>query len=286
MRNLRIAAVICQSLVNDIRYNLNKITYWTRCAQKEKAELVCFPEMNLTGYTNKPNNKTMALSLSGPESKQISVLSESTGLILLVGFAQHNPNGKPFICHCVYWPNGRIDSYRKTHLAPQEKNYYSAGDDVPVFCGNRFTFGIQLCYDAHFPELSTIMTAKGADIIFMPHASPKGDAPKKHKSWMRHLTARAFDNGIFIVACNQTGNNRAGLNFPGNAVILEPSGQVSAKNTKGIESLLIADLKLSHLNNVRDNFMRYFFPNRRPELYKKMNLDKIQNDSDLKQGDP
>ncbi len=70
--------------------------------------------------------------------------------------------------------------------------------------------GIQLCYDAHFPELSTRMAVNGADIIFMPHASPRGTPSQKLTSWLRHLTARAFDNGVFIVACNQNGDNQKG----------------------------------------------------------------------------
>jgi hypothetical protein len=40
------------------------------------------------------------------------------------------------------------------------------------------------------------------------------------------LPARAFDNGFFVVACNQIGNNQNGLTFPGNAVAFSPSGEI------------------------------------------------------------
>ncbi len=85
---------------------------------------------------------------------------------------------------------------------------------------------------------------------------------------MRHLTARAYDNGVFIVACNQAGNNGRGLEFPGLAVVIGPSGKILKNKTSTREGLLVADLKAGDLTDVRDHRMRYFLPNRRPELYK------------------
>ncbi|MBT8339080.1 MAG: nitrilase, partial [Desulfatitalea sp.] len=125
----------------------------------------------------------------------------------------------------------------------------------------------QLCYDGHFPELSTAMTAKGAQVIFLPHASPRGDAQSKHQSWMRHLPARAYDNGIFVVACNPCGDNGRGLAFPGHAVVLDPSGAVLHRTMADRADMLVSLLKADRFQHVRAHPMRHFFPNRRPELY-------------------
>ena len=111
----------------------------------------------------------------------------------------------------VISPRGRTGVYRKLHLAPPEADHFSSGESLPVFHWSGIRFGIQLCYDAHFPQLSTQMAEADADMIFIPHASPRGQAAEKHQSWMRHLPARAFDNGLFVVACNQTGDNGNGL---------------------------------------------------------------------------
>jgi predicted amidohydrolase len=153
------------------------------------------------------------------------------------------------------------------HIAPPEQAIFTPGDSIPLFDDRGVKFGIQLCYDAHFPELSTNMAIKGADLIFIPHASPRGTPEEKYKSWMRHLTARAFDNGLFIVACNQTGENGKGLCFPGIAVIIGPSGKVIKKKLSDRESLVVVNLKSKDLESVRGHRMRYFLPNRRPELY-------------------
>jgi N-carbamoylputrescine amidase len=112
------------------------------------------------------------------------------------------------------------------------------------------------------------MALDGAEVIFMPHASPRGTPGEKRDSWMRHLPARAFDNAVFIVACNQTGDNGAGLAFPGLAVAIGPDGRVIAATADGQEGLLVADLDAERLAAVRSHPMRYFLPNRRPDVYR------------------
>jgi predicted amidohydrolase len=173
-----------------------------------------------------------------------------------------------FASHLVAEPQGVAGVYRKIHIAPPEVDIFSAGDVVPLFTVKGVKLGIQLCYDVHFPELSTRMATAGADVIFMPHASPHGKPVEKFDSWMRHLPARAFDNGLFVVACNQTGNNQKGLMFPGLSVILDPAGRIIQKNIGEKEHIVFADLKAADLKKVRGHRMRYFLPNRRPELYR------------------
>jgi N-carbamoylputrescine amidase len=177
-------------------------------------------------------------------------------------------NDRPFITHIIAGPNGLIGQYRKTHLSPVEKNIYLAGNNLSVYSCNNTLFGIQLCYEAHFPEISTVMALMGADIIFIPHASPKGDPQGKLNSWLRHLRARAFDNGVFIVACNQVGENREGFLFPGVAVVLGPDGRVMTSYAGESEKILFVELKKEILDNVRQHRMKYFLPQRRPDLYR------------------
>lgn len=167
-------------------------------------------------------------------------------------------------------PDAPLAAYRKTHIAPPETGLLVAGNQVPVFEAQGLRFGIQLCYDAHFPELSAHMACMGAEIIFFPHASPRGTPEEKRDSWLRHLTARAFDNSVFVVACNQVGDNGAGLHFPGTAVVIGPSGDVLAEDVTGEEGLLMVDLEADLLAHVRGHRMRHFFPKRRPDLYRRL----------------
>jgi N-carbamoylputrescine amidase len=188
-------------------------------------------------------------------------------IVILAGLAEKDSSGRIYASHVVVTPREISGIYRKIHIAPPERRIFSAGNAIPLFAIVGVKLGVQLCYDAHFPALATRMAVDGADIIFMPHASPRGTPQEKLDSWMRHLTARAFDNGVFIVACNQVGENQQGLCFPGLAVVVGPSGNVLQEETTGSEGMLVRDLKAEELSAVRDHRMRYFLPNRRPELY-------------------
>jgi len=264
---ITIALVVCNASFGEIDSNLTAMLGWVEKALAGGAAIVCFPELNVTGYGNKKEMQALAQTVPGFASRNISTMAKNAGLTILAGLAESAPGGRIYASHLVAAPDGTIEVYRKLHLAPPEKSTFTPGDRVPVFNAGGLKFGIQLCYDAHFPELSTRMTAMGAEAIFIPHASPRGDAATKHASWMRHLPARAYDNSVFIAACNQIGPNGNGLSFPGNGVVLGPSGDIIADHLIDKDGILFAELRRENLQWVRKHEMRHFFPNRRPELY-------------------
>jgi predicted amidohydrolase len=267
VKDLRIAVVVCNARVGETRRNLDKIVTFVKKARNAGADIICFPELNITGYSNHADVPNIAEPIPGPVSEALSNLAASNDILILAGMAEKGNDGRIYATHMIAMPGGELGTYRKSHIAPPEKEIYSPGNAAPIFTFKESTFGIQLCYDTHFPELSTKMAIKGAEILFLPHASPRGLAIDKHRSWMRHLTARAFDNSVFVVACNQTGYNGKGLTFPGNSVVLDPAGNSIGQSLSSRETMLIVDLKAETLDAIRSNRMHFFLPNRRPEVY-------------------
>ncbi|MCU0955614.1 MAG: hypothetical protein MUC37_13700 [Hyphomicrobium sp.] len=268
MQTIRIAAVIFHSPRNQTLANLERMDDWVAAARREGADIVCFPEMNITGYGVDAGIRGSAETLPGEIGARLDAMARRHRAVILAGLVENGPDGRVFASHAVAGPEGWLGAYRKLHLAPPERNAFASGQDVSVFDAAGIRFGIQLCYDAHFPDLSTRMALDGVHAIFMPHASPRGTPEEKRDSWLRHLPARAFDNGVYVVACNQTGSNGAGLAFPGVALALGPDGRVIASDTGGREGLLLATLDADRLTAVRRHPMRYFLPHRRPELYR------------------
>jgi len=267
MQDIRIAAAIFNSIVNQPQKNLARMVPLIKQAKQQGASLICFPELNVTGYSTRAPIADAAESIPGPISRRLQQMAQEFQIKILAGLAEKDNRGRIYASHLVVTPREISGIYRKIHIAPPELGIFTAGNAAPLFQIDGVNLGIQLCYDAHFPELSTRMAVKGADILFMPHASPRGTPSEKLTSWLRHLTARAFDNGVFIVACNQVGENQKGLEFPGLAVVVGPSGNVVQSEISGREGVLVADLTAKELSAVRDHKMRYFLPNRRPELY-------------------
>jgi len=267
MKDIRIAAVIFNSPIGQNQKNIDRMDRWVKEGKEQDAAIVCFPELNITGYSTHEDIKATAEPTPGAISQQVLQMAQRHQIAILTGLAEKDQTGRVFASHLVVTPDRICGIYRKIHIAPPERGLFSPGDAVPLFDIFGVKFGIQLCYDAHFPELSTRMAVAGADVIFMPHASPRGTPAEKFNSWMRHLTARAFDNGLFVVACNQTGDNQKGLHFAGVSIVLGPDGAVLKKELGNEEAIIVVNLSSEDLARVRDHRMRYFIPNRRPEIY-------------------
>jgi len=268
MDDVRIAAVCMNCIIGDPVRNLDKTEAIVQEAAGDGADFICFPELSVTGYIQEAPEMIYSLEVMHTLLDRLVSTAKKHRVVLMAGLIEVSNSGKPYITHMVAAPDGVIGRYRKTHLGPTEQTLYRPGDAIDVFAIGKTTFGVQLCYEGHFPEISTQMALKGADILFIPHASPRGEPEEKLKSWMRHLPARAFDNGVFVVACNQVGN-AGSLNFPGVAVVFGPDGHMCSKYIGKEEHILYVDLREQHLQNVRTHRMRYFLPERRPSLYDK-----------------
>jgi N-carbamoylputrescine amidase len=267
MDDINVAAVCMRSWPARIERNLGRIEFLAFRAAAEGADLVCFPELSVTGYVlQDPAN---VYRDTDPEKvmDRLIHLAHEAGVVIIAGLVEISAKGAPFISQIVAGPEGLIGAYRKTHLSPQEKKIYQAGREIKIFSARNLFFGVQLCYECHFPEISTTMALMGAEILFLPHASPRGTADEKMQSWLRHLPARAFDNAVFVVACNLSGKTEEGLFFPGIAMILGPDGRLVASYAGEEETILFAELKADVIQAVRKHRMRYFLPHRRPELY-------------------
>lgn len=268
MKTLSAALVVQKCIAGDFKNNIaSSLDFISRAAQKG-AQIIVFPEMNLTGYVAGSDIISICRPVDDDLITVFSKQAKDLNITILVGLAEITPEKNIYASHLVFNPEGSFKHYKKIHTAPFEKKYFTAGQRIDVFNSHGFNFGIQLCYDAHFPELSLAMAIKKADIIFIPHASPRGSSREKYDSWTRHLRARAFDNGIYIAACNQTGDNLKGLCFPGISLFIGPDGNVIYRSIDDVEGLHLVTIEAAALNRIRSHKMRYFLPNRRSDLFR------------------
>ena len=263
MKDIRIALAPAASKKGAVLENLERMAPFVKGARNHGAKIICFPELNISGYSLEKDMAKAARPVPGDISRKLVDMARNHGVAILAGLAEKDRQGRIFASHLAAGPDGFLGVYRKTHIAPPERGTFSPGRKTPVFETSGVAFGMQLCYDAHFPDLSTKMAEKGADIIFIPHASPRGDEEEKRRSWMRHLPARAFDNGVFVAAVNASGEYKKGVRFPGIVLVIGPSGRVVETRAAGPRGLVLADLKESDLNAVRNSPMAYFLPHRR-----------------------
>lgn len=243
-----------------------------REAAEKGAKVVCFPELNISGYSLQPKRSPLAEKIPGPSTEALLQMARENHMLILAGLVEAREDEGVCISQLAAGPEGLLGIYRKLHLGPAEEGIYQAGDECSAFEYEGTIFGIELCFDAHFPELSTILALKGAEVIFIPHASPRESSEEKRARWLRYLAARAYDNSVYIVACNQVGEYEMGLSFPGAALILTPRGEVMAANQSVGEEMIYGDLTKADLRGVRESPRGFFLSKRRPAIYKELGL--------------
>ncbi|MCD4718602.1 MAG: amidohydrolase, partial [Desulfobacula sp.] len=267
MKAIKAALIVQNCIAGNFEKNLASSCHFISSASKKGAKIIVFPEMNLTGYVAGSDIISICKPINKDMTNLFSSMAKDMQITILIGLAEKTPNNKIYASHLIFNSTGSFEIYRKIHTAPFEKKYFTAGNKITTFKSHGLKFGVQLCYDAHFPELTLAMALKQADIIFIPHASPRGSSQEKYDSWIRHLRARAFDNGLYIAACNQTGDNTKGLFFPGISILIGPDGNIIYKSIDETPGIHIINIKKAVLDQVRSHKMRYFLPNRRSDLF-------------------
>ena len=267
MNDLRVAVAMMKAVVGAKADNLARARSLAEAAVAEGAQLLVLPEACLTGYTVRETMAPWAEPVPGPLTQALTDVAASAGLTILAGLVETDQDQSLYLTQVMVGPSGLLGSYRKTHLGPMESNRFSPGGFLGLVNALGCRFGIQMCYEGHFPEMTLAQALKGAEIILIPHASPREEAQVKLERWLRYLPARAYDNTVFVLACNQAGDNGGGLNFSGVALIIGPKGEILAQAAGNEDQLVVADLKAEELNNVKEGRMGYFLPIRRPEVY-------------------
>jgi beta-ureidopropionase len=165
-----------------------------------------------------------------------------------------------------------LGKYRKQHI-PQvggfwEKFFFTPGDGgYPVFRTRYATIGVYICYDRHFPEGARCLGINGAAIVFNPSATTVG---MSQYLWKLEQPAHAVANGYFVAASNRVGTEPPWNigKFYGTSYFVNPRGQFLAEGGEDKDELVVADLDLSMIDEVRNTWQ--FYRDRRPDAYEEI----------------
>jgi N-carbamoylputrescine amidase len=267
MENLKITAVGFHSQAGNTESNLIATEKIIKKACIEQPDIIFFPETALTGYSSSNNIFKNALEVPCRETEFIKKLSKKYSTTIVTGFHEKR-NNKYHISQMVVFNGETLGIYRKTHLSYSESKILSPGNTIPVFEHPKCRFGIQLCYDTHFPELSIIQSIKKADILFMAFATPGKDSQAINERLMRFLQARAYDNSCFLVYANLYGTGAEGQFFCGVTGFIDPKGHIIANNLSDKNELLTIELFSHQIKKIRNSRMGHFLNHRRKDIYK------------------
>ncbi len=244
-------------------------------AAKQGVQMLCFQEIFTTPYfCAEQQTRWYEAVEKVPDGKTVQMMqsvAKEHGMVLIVPIYEEEISGVYYNTAAVIDADGKyLGKYRKTHIphvAPGfwEKFYFRPGNlGYPCFDTAFARIGVYICYDRHFPEGARCLGLNGAEIIFNPSATVAG---LSEYLWKLEQPAHAVANGYFVGAINRVGTE-APWNigeFYGQSYFCDPRGQMLAVGTRDQDELIVADLNMDTIREVRNTWQ--FYRDRRPDAY-------------------
>lgn len=244
-------------------------------AATQGVQIVCMQEVFTTPYfcaEQEPRwYEAVEKIPDGPTVKLMQEVAKKHGMVIIVPIYEEEITGVYYNTAAVIDADGKyLGKYRKNHIPHTkpgfwEKYYFKPGNlGYPTFETAFARIGVYICYDRHFPEGARALGLNGAEIVFNPSATVAG---LSEYLWELEQPAHAVANGYFVGAINRVGHEKPWDigEFYGKSYFCNPRGKIIAQASRDSDELVVADLDLDQIREVRNVWQ--FYRDRRPETY-------------------
>jgi predicted amidohydrolase len=237
---MKIAAVQTDIRLGDIDRNVARLTEGLKETASHGAVLTLFPECALTGYCfpSLEEARKFAQPVNGSATLALADVCRELNVHAIFGTVEADKD-RIFNTAILVGPNGLVGAYRKVHLPYLGVDKFATYGDQPfaVHSAHDLRIGMNICYDAAFPEGARTLALLGADLIALPTNWPPGaECVAGHV-----LNTRAMENAVYFAACNRVGTE-AGFRFIGRSRICGPDGSTLATSDGDAEEILYAEI--------------------------------------------
>ncbi|MBP6672115.1 MAG: acyltransferase [Bacteroidetes bacterium] len=259
-----IAVAQIDSRVGDIEKNIAHHIVFVKKAIAQKANIIVFPELSLTGYSVKDLNWDLALRAE-PNKLFAELLKLSKQITIIAGGVEEGENFGIYNSAFLF-EDGKVHTAHRKNYPPtygmfEEMRYFSQGKDVRAFPSKWGKLGILICEDMWHIPLPYILAQDGANIIISLTASPTRVSntseelatatvnQEQHRAYARLLSS-------YVVFANRVGIED-GVNFWGGSQIVGPNGESIVKAELFKETMIYAAIDENEIRRAR-RFSRHF----------------------------
>jgi omega-amidase len=223
----------------DAEANCSAILRGLESAAAQGARMVATQECALSGYAGVdiPNAWQSDPRALQDGVRQIAVAAVRLNLYVSLGCVMF-ARGKTYNALRLIGPDGRtrLLYYKRAMYGDDVANYsVGARDGAAEIDGVRT--GLRICYEFRFPEYFREMLLAQADLVVMGF-SMVGTDDAKFETAKAHLCSRAAENGLWILAANNTNGVQ---NAP--TCLVNPEGRITAEAPRGEEALIVGDVQ-------------------------------------------
>jgi N-carbamoylputrescine amidase len=265
--------------------NVDKATSRVREAARRGAEVVCLPELYRTPYFCQKEDAArfdLAETVPGPSTEALGRAAKEAGVAVVAPVFERRAAGLYHNSAVILDADGQaVGLYRKMHIPDDplfyEKFYFTPGDlGFQAFDVKPGRIGTLICWDQWYPEGARLTALKGAAVLFYPtaigwHPAEKAELGGEQRSaWQTIQRSHAVANGLYVAVVNRVGHEIPpeggdGLEFWGSSFLADPFGVVIAEASTDGEEILVGEVDLSRIEDVRRNWP--FLRDRRIDAY-------------------
>src|SRR5271157_1121049 len=280
-----IAGLVQMSCTESSDANLQKAAALVEDAAQRGAEIVCLPELFRSQYFCQREDAALfdlAETVPGPTTETLGKVAKARGVVIVAPLFERRAPGVYHNSAAVIDASGEVVGlYRKMHIpddpAYYEKFYFTPGDlGFRAYDTQVGRIATLICWDQWYPEGARLAALQGPSILFYPtaigwHPAEKEQfGPAQRDAWRIIQRSHAIANGVYVAAVNRVGFEKtsaesAGLEFWGSTFICDPFGVVLAEASTEREEILLAEIDLARLEDVRRNWP--FLRDRRIDAY-------------------
>jgi predicted amidohydrolase len=257
MKPVRVALAQIAPRLGDPKANLERHAAAVKTARAEKADVVVFPELAMTGYLLRDQVPDVAMTESSRTFRSLLALSRTIDVV--TGLVLEGP-GHAFFNAAIYASQGRlVHVHRKVYLPTygmfDEGRDFAPGEVLRAFDAPFGRAGILICEDAWHPTCAWLAVQDGAATLFVLSSGPtRGTRPGRGITslpvWHDLLRVTAQFQTAFVVYVNRVGYED-GLNFGGGSMAIDPFGRTIASLPALDEGLAVAELSPEVLRRAR-----------------------------------
>ncbi len=257
---MKAAIAQINSILGDLDKNIKRHIEFCNKAIENKAELIVFPELSLTGYSLKDINYDIVFNpYKSDKLNELKKLSKKISVIC--GFAEEDENYAVYNS-AILLEDGEIKGVHRKIYPPtygifEEFRYFSAGQKCEPIESKFGKLGIIVCEDLWHLSVPYTMAVKGAKILIGIAASPTRVAVNTHKFKNYEINSEHHKTYARVLSSYLLFSNRVGfedgVNFWGGSEIVDPSGNICSVAKIFDEDMIFAEIRESEVQRARRN---------------------------------
>ena len=295
-KNVRIG-LVQMACSTDPAVNLRNASHLVAEAAKQEAKMICLPELFRSQYFCQREDASLfdlAEPIPGPTTKAIGALARKLRVAIITPIFERRGAGVYHNSAAIIDADGSLlGLYRKMHIPDDpgyfEKYYFTPGDlGFQAFDTKYGRVAPLICWDQWYPESARLSSLLGASVLFYPTAigwhpyEKETQGTTQRDAWKTVQRGHAIANGVYVAAVNRIGHEKptpksTGIVFWGSSFIADPQGVVIAEASADKEEVLVAEIDLAHLEDIRRNWP--FLRDRRIDAYSGMTSRYLAKDS-------